>query len=351
MRHLGDDFLGFQSTSPRPEYLRKQSTSSPSIVSKLGSQAPNYNKRRSDKTAPTQETNALEMAMDALNDLDNNLPNWLKSLDDLSGQINQRQAELAAMDVTDKHSHMRSLQNKSSQESLKPADDDPSFIHAPDGTLNAALSAEARTTVYRTRSMNTVYYDSYIQGFFDELVRFISSHRNRLRKAKMAARVGQIKNRAEIGTSAMGEDGEESNPFLQYITSWQTGPVGAMSYSGFNEPQGPKDQPDIYDNLDKGLEAVQRDCERSAHQLLRGANCSENIMKIQNELREVMLTGAKEVRRMKDKKLELPQDTSSRTRPGRFTPRACEVGEGLSPSAKGTENPAPAAMNRTGRMS
>jgi hypothetical protein len=350
------------------------------------------------------------MAMDALNNLANNVPNWLTRLDELEGQINKRQTELAAIDLPDKLSETRSLRNKGSQESLKPADDGPSFIPAPEETSNATpeaplaspmnlsaatpehsaksqstpssprangvlsaqkpgrdvaaavhsraraqvkkrtrstsvLSAEGHTTAYRTRSMIIVYYDSYVQGFFDELVRFISSSRNLLRKAKMAARVAQIKKLAEFDTSAVGEDGEESLPSLRYMSSRRTGPAGAMSRSGFG-PQGTKEQPDIYDNLDKGLEAVQCTCEHGAHQFLRDADCNEEIKKIQNKLREVLLTGKEELERVQREEPELAQETSelNKTR----IHRPISMRKEFTPSAKEAETPAPAAMKGIG---
>lgn len=97
--------------------------------------------------APSQGKNARELAMDALSFLTNNMPDWLRRLDDLSGQTNKRQADLAAINMIDKTSKTRSLRNNGSQESLKPADDDPSFIPASDETPNAALSAEVQRTI------------------------------------------------------------------------------------------------------------------------------------------------------------------------------------------------------------
>ncbi|KAH7183982.1 hypothetical protein DER44DRAFT_834964 [Fusarium oxysporum] len=79
--------------------------------------------------APPRETDFRDMAMDALKNLVNNVPDWLQKLDDLSGQIDRRQAELAAADVAEgKNAETKSLRNKGSTESLKPRDGPP-VIH------------------------------------------------------------------------------------------------------------------------------------------------------------------------------------------------------------------------------
>jgi hypothetical protein len=61
------------------------------------------------------------------------------------------------------------------------------------------LSAEGATpSKYRNRNLVKVYYDSYVQSFFEELVKFVSASRNLMRKARMAAKVAQIKKMAEL---------------------------------------------------------------------------------------------------------------------------------------------------------
>ncbi|KAF7553976.1 hypothetical protein G7046_g6946 [Stylonectria norvegica] len=219
--------------------------------------------RASVKTAPFRDSSDYrEMAMDALKNITNNIPDWLKRLDDLSGQIDQRQAELAAVAAAEGRSpETKSLRNKGSTESLKPNDDGPSPFSQPAELLatdtndiipedaplpppvthpltppagaqrppasppspsaikqsreaimaartrvraqakkrhrsSSFVSAEGAPPSYRTRSMIIVYYDSYVQSFFDDLVRFVSSSRNLMRKAKMAAKVAQIKRTA-----------------------------------------------------------------------------------------------------------------------------------------------------------
>ncbi|KAF4996053.1 hypothetical protein FGRMN_4715 [Fusarium graminum] len=299
------------------------------------------------------------MAMDALKNLANNVPDWLQRLDDLSGQIDRRQAELAAVAAAEgKSPETKSLRNKGSTESLKP-NDDPPMAYAEDpasedmpanNTAENAAKTPVKTTeipkaytpsprsirqqqevikaaqararaqvrkkpkspsmmsnedtpaAYRTRSMIIVYYDSYVQGFFDELVRFISSSRNLMRKAKMAARVAQIKKLAEQEVSEDGND-DDALPSLRYMSSRRFGPMSISRSGASDQP------PDVYDNLDKGLEFVQSMCEHGAHQFLRDGDCNDEISKVQKRLGEVLETAKTEMERIQREEPELAKET------------------------------------------
>lgn len=309
--------------------------------------------------------------MDALKNLTNNIPDWQRRLEELSGQVERRQAELAAVAATGPNAEARSLRNKGSTESLKPKDDGPSFVaepieHAaplveepnapfakpstPPGDsqtrqppasntgsvspsalhktreLGAAAHSRARAQVkrrqrsssvisgdgivpaYRTRSMIIVYYDSYVQSFFDDLVRFVSSSRNLMRKAKMAAKVAQIKRMAEL--EAPDEDAtsgdEAALPSLRYMSTRRFGP---MSKPGFVPPGGRDQPPDVYDNLDKALEFVQGTCEHGAHQFLRDADCNDEIRKIQKRIADVLDLATKETERVLREEPELAKES------------------------------------------
>lgn len=90
-------------------------------------------------------------------------------------------------------------------------------LPGPEDTKKRAATAEsiltgdgAAVSKYRGKSMVIVYYDSYVQSFFEELVKFVSASRNLMRKAKMAAKVAQIKRMAELEMpdEASGDDDE-----------------------------------------------------------------------------------------------------------------------------------------------
>ncbi|EGU72178.1 hypothetical protein FOPG_18066 [Fusarium oxysporum f. sp. conglutinans race 2 54008] len=298
------------------------------------------------------------MAMDALKNLVNNVPDWLQRLDDLSGQIDRRQAELAAIAAAEgKSAETKSLRNKGSTESLKPKDDPPVLyaeapanehilednagdntaqtpvksetpkVHTPSPAsirqqqeIIKAAQARARAQVrkkpkspsmmsnedapaaYRTRSMIIVYYDSYVQSFFDDLVRFVSSSRNLMRKAKMAARVALIKKLAEQDVT---EDGSKDDalPSLRYMSSRRFGPMSISRPGAGDQP------PDVYDKLDKGLEFVQSMCEHGAHQFLRDGDCNDEISKALKRLTEILEMAKTEMERVEREEPELAKET------------------------------------------
>jgi hypothetical protein len=268
------------------------------------------------------------MAMDALKKLVNNVPDWLQRLDDLSGQIDRHQTELAAVAAAEGkspvmvhcHSYVQGFSNalmrfiswsRNLMRKVKMAarvnqikrlaEQDVSEDGNNDDKL-PLLRCDQPPTAYRTRSMVIVYYDSYVQGFFDELVRFVSSSRNLMRKAKMAARVAQIKKLAEQDVSEDGNN-DDALPSLRYMSSRRFGPMSISRPGAGDQP------PDVYDNLDKGLEFVQSMCEHGAHQFLRDGDCNDEISKVQKTLGEVLEMAKTEMERVEREEPELAKET------------------------------------------
>ncbi|OAA37446.1 hypothetical protein NOR_07145 [Metarhizium rileyi] len=322
------------------------------------------------------------MAMDALRNLANNIPDWQRRLDNLNVQIECRQAGFAAAarSETTSIASPRSLRNKCLSKSYEPKNEDPmhpdlymdlsssqkrqkrqasqtssaasgedkllpASAPSPDSEKHATLhkqvrkavhehvrpsaqvkkkqksssllSADCVRTIYRARSMSIVYYDSFVQVFFDELVRFISSSRNLMRKAKMAAKVAQIKRMAdlEIANDAKRSSDErfavDAIPSLRYMSTRRPGHTPYELMSGEpSRPTDPQQPADVYDSLDKSLEFVQSTCEHGAHQFLRDADCYDEIAKIQARLEEVLLAAKQEIDRVQREEPELAEETS-----------------------------------------
>jgi hypothetical protein len=325
--------------------------------------------------------------MDALKNLHANIPSWVKRLDDLAAEIEQRQRRLAEVNESQ---GPRSLRNKGSTESLLKKDDDDPIIskasvsspvapilsspvelvrdatftptlqkpeitpppsasdqppsspggdsHTPSALKrqtnqvmavaqakaratvrkrqrsNSVVSAEGAQSKYRTRSMIIVYYDSYVQSFFEELVKFVSASRNLMRKAKMAAKVAQIKRMAELempdeddedDDKAAGDDTKDLPPALRF-TSTRTfaRTTGLLGGGRFARPGartgmgGDAAPPDVYDDLDKCLEDVQSQCERAAHQFLRDGDCGDEIETVQRRLGDSKTLADREMERV-----------------------------------------------------
>lgn len=369
------------------------------------------------------------VTMDALKNLSANIPDWLKRLEELSGQIEQRQLELAKFaEAHQQAAKTRSLKNKGSTESLRPTDEStttptsdndapakqpqvspadpasttftsPVMTSEPretpslqptlsrklnsdhivtmaekrarrnvrkrirtDSVLSTDDTGEGAAPKYRCRGVVLVYYDSYVQSFFEELVKFVSASRNLMRKAKMAAKVAQIKRMAEMEVPDDDEDdegingelkadpnvssfpgpklpgpitpsgpaleaspisagdGELGTPPLNYVstramrygraspggpnllrpTFARAAARGAYAGSGLAMLTTPQ-VPDAFDALDKGLDFVQATCEQAAHQFLRDGDCDEEIVKLKARLAETAELASKEMeRRLKE---------------------------------------------------
>lgn len=327
--------------------------------------------------------------LEALADLTKKVPEWSNRLDELNGQIAQRQLDLARLTESPAPA-VRSIKHKGSTESLRPKDKDqdnddglylvdeelgitaspvlsqsgfvasrigsPTAIRAamaeyvdrPDSSpmpvlkressvpnpptqtrLPAKLrktktesmaSGEAKSSAYRTRSMIIVYYDSAVQTAFEDLVKFVSANRNAMRKGKMAAKMEEMKRAADLEVEALdGQEDEDeaglamddglpslssetpaelgsaaynSIPRLRFMSTRRMGPshdqLGSNSLSlavmkGYRR-SGADAAPDIFDELDKGLEWCQSQCEHAAHQFLRDGDCTTQIENIKRKL-------------------------------------------------------------------
>ncbi len=377
------------------------------------------------------------MGIDSIRSLIANVPDWLRRLDDLNGQIEQRQLDLAKHEDSQQQAKKaaRSLRRTNSTESLKPKDDGAAFLSddalrdatpvdpqnstqqqggeeerqsngvakggSPKSTsstiqrqtkeavtaaqrraraivrkrqkTDSVISMEDGTLKYRSRIMIIVYYDSYVQSFFEELVKFVSASRNLMRKAKMAAKVAEIKRLAELempdddeddgdgfrpGDGMIAADPRFSKPRegpdelrLRYTTARQmgvrnlpptvmrrqmsrTGLAGASSLSGGLGMFG--EMGDVYDDLDRALDFVQSMCERAAHQFLRDGDCADEVEKIKDRLAKTKELADKEMERVAREEPEaLEEPDTPRTRTRSYRPTSMRRGTGaFIPSTK-----------------
>ncbi|KAI0890336.1 uncharacterized protein GGS22DRAFT_150635 [Annulohypoxylon maeteangense] len=378
------------------------------------------------------------MSVDSLKSLINNIPDWVKRLEELNGQIDQRQQDLALLPENRPRSSAKSVRNRGSTESLKPRDECPPINPADitrsttpppltrpnaqkrDGTgaevpsspvseprskvsiqrqeVMATAQRRARATVrkkqktdsmisnentvqkYRSRNMIIVYYDSYVQSFFEELVKFVSMQRNAMRKAKMAAKVARIRRMAELEMPDEEDDDDEGNgggnndlnprdsllaadikaaplraqdeseePRLRFVSTRQMGlrnmAPGRMNLrmSRLNGGLGSfQDKGDIWEDLDRGLEFVQGMCEHGAHQFLRDGDCTDEVEKIKARLAQTKEMADKEMARVL---AEGPDDSSEPTKSRSFRPMTMRRGASTSKSPSKQDSKGPSRQN------
>ena len=285
-------------------------------------------------------------AIDALKNLSANVPVWIKKLDELANLIEERQTKLANLAAENKEtssarsSATKSVRSTGSTESLNLRNGLEEHLYNPtihnrqrtDSVVNATI-AKSTTLKLPTHSMTPVYYDNYVQMFFEELVKFVSSSRNLICKAKMAAKITKIKRLAELESPDQSGPDSTSPPLskdapitaapisadsshadtkpLPYPTTHSAGeasPLVQRVTRGLHAYVGPKAAslltirpaalPDVYDELDKGLKYVQSMCEQAAHQFLRGGDCSEAVANIKRQLGMTKETADKELARV-----------------------------------------------------
>ncbi|KAK0627178.1 hypothetical protein B0T14DRAFT_129863 [Immersiella caudata] len=150
--------------------------------------------------------------MDALKHLVANIPDWLKRLEELNGQVAKRQADLARQ-AEPKQSD--SMSPKPTQENSLPNQRWPRLSPpqlwlvsdpAPDGSAPVRSCRGRHAQVPHPQFV--VYYDSYVQLFFEELVKFVSASRGMMRKAWLPR--WHRSNASEMEPDESDEEAEES---------------------------------------------------------------------------------------------------------------------------------------------
>ncbi|RDL30704.1 Uncharacterized protein BP5553_10049 [Venustampulla echinocandica] len=203
-------------------------------------------------------------------------------------------------------------------------------------------SGESLAPKYRTRSMIIVYYDSAVQTAFEDLVKFVSGSRNSMRRGKMAAKMAEMKKAAEEefaeeedeedsdeedsndltlnnGNIKVGQNGggaaNISVPKLKYTSTRQMGPpkafgkpeyVGSTLSVGLLRGHRKGGDEDIFDELDKGLEWCQSQCEQGAHHFLREGQCTSEIANIKKKLLEVKQVAEREIEKQEKEEASNP---------------------------------------------
>lgn len=181
--------------------------------------------------------------------------------------------------------------------------------------------------------MIIVYYDSAVQTAFEDLVKFVSANRNAMRKGKMAAKMEEMKRAAELemdGSDDEEDDGEYLDgglPSLRvgraaekageyHSASRDVGNTLSLAMMKGYRRAGGDEAPDIFDELDKGLEWCQSQCEHAAHQFLRDGECTTEIENIKRKLVEIKEQAEKHVEKLKREEAMKPRTPARTPRQG-----------------------------------
>jgi len=219
--------------------------------------------------------------------------------------------------------------------------------------------------------MIIIYYDGEVQRAFEDLVKFVSGSRNSMRKGKMAAKMAEMKRAAEkeveeeegldnddkltngslaVGPKRLaadplavgpddGDDDDEPMPKLKFVSTRNMGPrnmakdaaavenVGSTLSLGLlrGYRRGGVDSLDIFDELDKGLEWCQIQCEHGAHNFLREGDCGTEIANIKKKLAEIQAAALKEMERLKKEEAASGNRSMKAVRPDGPKPRSREL--------------------------
>ncbi|ATY60154.1 hypothetical protein A9K55_005946 [Cordyceps militaris] len=242
------------------------------------------------------------MTIASLRTLVAQVPSWQSRLDQLVADIHTRQGELSKIENGTTHEptapnlepDAKDAATNSTPE-LHPPADNMNIDSAPSVVSHHQITPSiSNGPVAKKRKLERVYFDGNMQKFFEELVHFIAVSRNMMRKAKMAARVAQIKKMAEVEVGDDFGNGISERPTLRYISARRLDTLGTATPNGGRAAR----EPDVFDALDKNLDTLQSTSELAAFQFLREASNSKHIKTISKILSNVLETATNELARL-----------------------------------------------------
>ncbi|PMB71180.1 hypothetical protein BM221_003647 [Beauveria bassiana] len=241
------------------------------------------------------------MTIAALRTLVAQVPSWQDRLGKLVADIDARQTELSQAEkstVQDSTTPTPDLNtHASSSHSIRGLQTDNMNIDSATSvaSLQKPTQSVANGPTAKTKRPDPVYFDGNMQKFFEELVHFIAVSRNMMRKAKMAARIAQIKKMAEVQVGDDTGDDTPQRPTLHYVSARGLDSLASATPNG-----GPSTgrEPDIFDALDKNLDTLQSTSELAAFQFLREASNNKHMKTINKILGDVLEAATAELARL-----------------------------------------------------
>jgi len=253
-----------------------------------------------------------------------NTPTWIRDVEELERKVGEKRVEIERIPASVPRDHKRTPSNESLRDDWRPTsgpscyatanrvevNSNPKAAHLSNGHVNdypndakyspspqrkrkttSVLSNNTAPIKFRSRSTVIVYYDSRVQGAFEQLVRNIGAGRNHIRKARMATRMEAL--------SADSEDSDDEKLELPPFRS--TRQIGQLPMNNRNARKGKDDgraSTDVALNeVDAALERAQGFCEKGAHQFLRDGDCSEETAGTKDSFRTLLGVAEKELAR------------------------------------------------------
>lgn len=228
-----------------------------------------------------------------------NVPSWIERVSALAKHCAQKHAEFAeeykklAHTITPRrrknssvhsiHSSAASRAGVSGTQSARRRKRDLDEASRVSGELNQVL---------RNRHRLVIHYDGHTQKELEQFTRDLGIARNNIRKGRITEMMRNPSSGLDIVPSAMS-----SSALLARSQQNQ-----ALAQSA----QGGERQENVFDSVDKQLEAVQNLCETAAHQFLRCGDCSREFEQVQEKLYSIRDSAQDALQRFQEARAKEP---------------------------------------------
>jgi hypothetical protein len=280
--------------------------------------------------------------------LTDTLPRWIQQVKDLSTHASKKHAEYAAEYIR-RLNHIRSKKERTlSLASIhthknEPVEPPPEILERPAESTpepstpeplhippleagNKYLLAQAQRKrklgssirsgasgpqKFRSKHMDVIYYDEYLQEQLDTLVKGIGGARNNLRKGKLSRSASR-----GFQLPCFGRASNQGNYSIPSLNGFKNPPTSYLSVPTDSKVQPAHHKPtadEAFINADKHLEGAQSLCETAAHQVLRDGNCSVELNSVITKLESALEIATATVAQLREEEAEQKEQAGNQT--------------------------------------
>ncbi|PLB47166.1 hypothetical protein P170DRAFT_363686 [Aspergillus steynii IBT 23096] len=265
-------------------------------------------------------------ALGAFSHLSENLPQWITRLSELATYTAAKRAEYA--EDFRKHAVAKPRRRKNSSICSIRTDE-----CVPDGpTQLAGDSKPISSRIPRKRSTDEasidnedddrysyvhprhnliIQYDGHTQKSLEEMVRYIGTARNNIRRGRMSQLpLGGFRSRAAFGRGGRRSEDPRLTPSAvdtpedQLLSNIRS--ARARNMPGAPSAPTPKDS--SFDLAEKHLEIAHSMCETAAYQFLRSGDCSTQLSNVEDKFKHLLDIANKEVTRLQAEQSNSPSE-------------------------------------------